>query len=212
MHTSRPRQELDRLPSLGFRAGTRNMVDDHQPLRAPSRRFETKRGACASCRGAACSRAGRDSTTADDRLRKGAREVFEITNEELFVASKIGDAYIRYSFPYDQTNSRAVPEKAEKGGVPLRWVECLEGAFVLFRLGLLVFALGVLPKHDVSETVRGGRFLLQFLLVGMALFLFDIAPTFATGASSVKVERHVAPEPLADTLSLIHISEPTRPY
>ena len=40
------------------------------------------------------------------------------------------------------------------------------------------------------ENMLGGRFLLQFLLVGMALFLFDtfsIAPLFATGASSVKV-------------------------
>ena len=55
----------------------------------------------------------------------------------------------------------------------------------------------------VFENMRGGRFLMQiFLLVGMALFqvdTFSIAPTFATGASSVKVERHVAPEPLADT-------------
>ena len=50
--------------------------------------------------------------------------------------------------------------------------------------------------------MRGARFLLKFLLVGIALFQFDsffIAPMFATGASSVKVERHVAPEPLADT-------------
>eukprot|EP00900_Chrysochromulina_parva_P015123 jgi/Chrpa1/23611/Chrysochromulina_OHIO_Genome00023278-RA len=50
--------------------------------------------------------------------------------------------------------------------------------------------------------MRGVNFLLQFLLVGMALFqvdTFSIAPTFATGASSVKVERHVAPELLADT-------------
>ena len=60
--------------------------------------------------------------------------------------------------------------------------------------------------------MRAGRFLLvadsatstpcSHLNLHRALFIFDaflIAPAFATGASSVKVERHVAPEPLADT-------------
>ena len=54
----------------------------------------------------------------------------------------------------------------------------------------------------LRTTIRGGRFLHKFLFVGMALFQFDtfsIAPMFATGASSVKVERHVVPEPLVDT-------------
>eukprot|EP00900_Chrysochromulina_parva_P012048 jgi/Chrpa1/20844/Chrysochromulina_OHIO_Genome00023949-RA len=100
------------------------------------------------CRGAACSRAGRDSTTADDGLRKGARKVFE----ELFIEGKIGDADVKYSFPCDQTNASedAAGEPGEKAassdGVPLQWVECFGGALVLLlRLASLVWAKG--SKH-----------------------------------------------------------------
>ena len=56
-------------------------------------------------------------------------------------------------------------------------------------------------NQPLIEIMRGGRFLLKFLLVGIALFQFDsfsIAPMFATGASSVKVERHVGPEKLSN--------------
>ena len=59
--------------------------------------------------------------------------------------------------------------------------------------------LTLMPNRS-HENMQGG----QFLLVGMALFLFDtfsIAPLFATGASSVKVERNAAPAPLADTFA-----------
>jgi hypothetical protein len=69
--------------------------------------------------------------------------------KELFDACKIGDADIKYSFPYNRTNSKEVPGSGEKGGVPLRWAECLDGALVLFRLGLLVFAV-------CSEQERSG--------------------------------------------------------
>jgi len=107
----------------------------------------------AICRGAACTRAGRNSMTADDDLRNSARKVFEIAHEELFIDEellgkklfidfKIGDADIKYKFPNVQTNSEEEgPGCGEKGGVPLRWVECLDGALVLFRLGLLVLAV-----------------------------------------------------------------------
>ena len=81
------------------------------------------------------------------RLREGTPD--EIAHEELFDAGKIGDADIKYSFPYDQTNSKEDPGSGEKGGVPLRWVECLDGALVLFRLGLLIFAV-------CSEQERSG--------------------------------------------------------
>jgi hypothetical protein len=91
--------------------------------------------------------------TADDDLRNGARQVFEIAHEELFIDEellgkklftdfKIGDADIKYKFPNVQTNSEEEePGCGEKGGLPLRWVECLDGALVLFRLGLLVLAV-----------------------------------------------------------------------
>jgi hypothetical protein len=81
------------------------------------------------------------------RLREGTPD--EITLEELFDAGSIGDADIKYSFPYDQTNSKEDHGSGEKGGVPVRWVECLDGALVLFRLGLLIFAV-------CSEQERSG--------------------------------------------------------
>ncbi|KOO35783.1 ribosomal large subunit pseudouridine synthase d, partial [Chrysochromulina tobinii] len=52
------------------------------------------------------------------RLREGTPD--KIVLEELFDAGKIGDADIKYSFPYDQTNWKEDPESGEKGGVPLR--------------------------------------------------------------------------------------------
>jgi hypothetical protein len=81
------------------------------------------------------------------RLREGTPD--EIALEELFDAGSIWGADIKYSFPYDQTNSKEDPGSGEKGGVPLRWVECLDGALVLFRLGLLFFAV-------CSEQERSG--------------------------------------------------------
>eukprot|EP00900_Chrysochromulina_parva_P026955 jgi/Chrpa1/8894/Chrysochromulina_OHIO_Genome00017422-RA len=102
---------------------------------------------CAFCRGAAGPRAGRNSMTADDRLRKGARQVFEVALEEPFFEGKLGDADVKYesSFPYGQTNVNAdaagdpVEEAAKRGGVPMRWVERFDGALVLLGLGLLGF-------------------------------------------------------------------------
>ena len=65
----------------------------------------------------------------------------EIILKELFDAGLIRDADIKYSFQYNQTNSKEDPGSDEQGGVPLQWVECLDGALVLFRLGLLIFAV-----------------------------------------------------------------------
>ena len=104
---------------------------------------------CAFCRGAASTRAGRDSMTADDGLRKGARQVFEVALEEPFFEGKLGDADVKYeySFPYGQTSVNAdaaggpVEEAAKRDGVPLRWVERFDGALVLLGLGLLGFIL-----------------------------------------------------------------------
>jgi len=87
------------------------------------------------------------------RLREGTPD--KIVLEELFDAGKIGDADIKYSFPYDQTNWKEDPESGEKGGVPLRWVECLDGALVLFRLGLLVFAVCSEPEQSGLNKCNG---------------------------------------------------------
>ena len=78
---------------------------------------------------AACTGADRNSTTADG-LRKDARKVFEIAPEELF--SKIGDANVKYSFLYDQTNTREdtaggpMEKAANLDGVSSQWVECAD--------------------------------------------------------------------------------------
>ena len=87
--------------------------------------------------------------TADDGLRKGARQVFEVALEEPFIEGKLGDADVKYeySFPYGQTSVNAdaagdpVEEAAQRDGVPLRWVERFDGALVLLGLGLLGFIL-----------------------------------------------------------------------
>eukprot|EP00900_Chrysochromulina_parva_P004464 jgi/Chrpa1/14018/Chrysochromulina_OHIO_Genome00000092-RA len=105
---------------------------------------------CAIFCGAACTCAGRNSMTADDGLRKGARQVSEIALEELVIESKLGKADVKYSFPYEDTTGDPVEEAAPTNGVPLRWVECVDGALVLLRLGLLVYAV-------CSEQERSGR-------------------------------------------------------
>ena len=77
---------------------------------------------CANCRGAACTCAGRNSMTADDGLREGARQVFEIAIDELFIESMLWNADVKYSFPYEDTVGSPVDEGAKSNGAPLRWV------------------------------------------------------------------------------------------
>jgi biotin carboxyl carrier protein len=106
---------------------------------------------CAIYRGSACTCAGRNSMTADNGLREGARQVFEIAIEELFIESELWNADVKYSFPYEDTAGVPVDEGAKRNGAPLRWVECFDGALVLLRLGgLLVYAV-------CSEQERSGR-------------------------------------------------------
>ena len=105
---------------------------------------------CTIYRGAAWTCAGRDSMTADDGRRKGARQVSEIALEELFIESKLWNADVKYSFPYEDTAGVPLDEGAKRNGVHLRWVECVDGALVLLRLGLLVYAV-------CSEQERSGR-------------------------------------------------------
>jgi len=111
---------------------------------------------CAICRGPACTRAGCNSMTADDGLRKGARQVFEIALEELCIEGKLWDADVRYLLPHEQRNADEdttdvpVEQAADLDGAHLLWVACFYGALVLLRLGLLVFAV-------CSEQERSGR-------------------------------------------------------
>eukprot|EP00900_Chrysochromulina_parva_P006321 jgi/Chrpa1/15690/Chrysochromulina_OHIO_Genome00022209-RA len=88
----------------------------------------------------------RNSTTADG-LCKGARIVFEIALEELFIKGKIGDADGKDSFPYDQTNANEdtkyepAENSADSDGVPWNRVECFDLAFVLLRLASFVWVI-----------------------------------------------------------------------
>ncbi|KOO29030.1 hypothetical protein Ctob_006381 [Chrysochromulina tobinii] len=75
---------------------------------------------CTIYRGAAWTCAGRDSMTADDGRRKGARQVSEIALEELFIESKLWNADVKYSFPYEDTAGVPLDEGAKRNGVHLR--------------------------------------------------------------------------------------------
>ena len=90
--------------------------------------------------------------SADNGLRKGACQVFEIALEELFIESKLWNADVKYSYSYSYkgTAGDSVEEAATRDFVPLRWVECFDGALVLLGLGLLVYAV-------CSEQERSGQ-------------------------------------------------------
>ena len=96
---------------------------------------------------------------ADERLRNGAHQVFEIAFQELFIEGKHWDADVKYSLPYDQRNADEdttgdpVEQVVDLVGVPLRWVACFDGALLLLRLGLL----GLLVFAVCSEQERSGR-------------------------------------------------------
>ena len=91
---------------------------------------ESTLDSCAIWRYAACTRAERNSMTADYGLRKG--EVFKIALDELFMTSTIWDADVKYSFPYSQTNMSEdtagdpIKAAADLDGVPWELVECFE--------------------------------------------------------------------------------------
>ena len=104
---------------------------------------------CTFCRGAACTRAGRNSMTADDGLRKGARQVFEIALEEPFIEGKVWDDDVKYSFPNANTDTAGDPveDAANRDGVPLQWVERFDGALML--LGFIFVA--VCSEQDRSS-------------------------------------------------------------
>jgi hypothetical protein len=123
---------------------------------------------------AACTGADLNSTTADG-LRKDARNVFEIAPEELF--SKMGDANVKYSFPYNQTNASEdivgdpMEKAASLNGVSSQWVECADLAPVLLRLALLIWAVCSSRRRSgpkerfANQTHRNQRFALALLVL-----------------------------------------------
>ena len=104
---------------------------------------------CAICHGAASTRAGRNSMTADDGPRKGARQVFENALEEHFIEGKLWDDDVKYSFPNANTDTAGDPveDAANRDGVPLHWVERFDGALML--LGFIFVA--VCSEQDRSS-------------------------------------------------------------
>ena len=124
----------------------------------------------ASCRGAACTRAWCNSTTAAGP-RKGARKVFEVALEELFIKGKIGDAKVKYSFPYEDTAGDPNKKPADLDGAPWEWVEVVDLAFALLRLALFVWATCAwwrrsgLKERFAYQTHRNQRFALVMLVL-----------------------------------------------
>jgi hypothetical protein len=118
---------------------------------------------------AVCKGAERNPMTANG-LRKGARMVFEIALEELFIEGKIADADFKYSFEYKQTN---VGENAvDLDGVPWNRVECFDLAFVLLRLASFVWAICASSRRQsgpnecfANQTLRDQRFALAMLVL-----------------------------------------------
>ena len=151
----------------------------------------------ASCRGAACTRAGFNSTTADGP-RKGARKVFEIALEELFIKGKIGDAEVKYSFPYEDTAGDPNEKAADLDGVPWEWVEVVDLAFVLLRLALFVWAICAswrrsgLKERFAYQTHRNQRFALVMLVlvvVPRSSAMVTTAPPDSAAATDADAER-----------------------
>ncbi|KOO23295.1 hypothetical protein Ctob_000596, partial [Chrysochromulina tobinii] len=141
---------------------------------------------------ATCTGAERNSTTADG-LCKGARMVFEIALEELFIKGKIGDADGKNSFPYDQTNANEdtacepAENSADSDGVPWNRVECFDLAFVLLGLTSFVWAICALSRRRSGPNERFAnqtQFNQRFALALLVLLVPRTAVTTSTGLLS----------------------------
>ena len=182
---------------------------------------ESTLDSCAICRYAACTRAERDSMTADYGLRKG--EVFTIALEELFITSTIWDADVKYSFPYDQTNASEdtagdpIKAAADLDGVPWELVECFDLAFVLLRLASFVWAICASRRRSgpngrfANQKHRNQRFalaLLVFVVVPRSSAVVTTAPPDGDGTGAHRAEsaqmppsRPPPPTPCADDVN-----------
>jgi hypothetical protein len=156
-----------------------------------------------------CTGAERILTTVDG-LYKGARKVFEIALEELFIEGKIEDADVKDSFPYDQTNANEytacepVENAADSDGVPWNRVECFDLAFVLLRLAFFVWTICVssrrrssLIKRFANQTLRNQRFALALLvlLVPRVSAMATTAPPDGDGTGAHRAESAQTPPP-----------------
>ena len=168
---------------------------------------ESTLDSCAICRYAACTRAERNSMTADYGLRKG--EVF-IALEELFMTSTIWDADVKYSFPYDQTNvsedtaGDPIKAAADLNGVPWKLVECFDLAFVLLRLASFVWAICASRRRSgpngrfANQTHCSQRFalaLLVFVVVPRSSAIVTTAPPDGDGTGAHQAESARMPPP-----------------
>ena len=81
----------------------------------------------AICPGAACTRSGRDSTTADDGLREGDRKAFEVAlDEEFFIKGKIGTpTSSTRSRTSRRTRARALQASPSRMPSGRMWALCL---------------------------------------------------------------------------------------
>ena len=161
---------------------------------------------------AACTGADRNSTTADG-LRKDARKVFEIAHEKLF--SKIGDANVTYSFPYDQTNASEdtagdpMEKAANLNGVSSQWVECADLAPVLLRLALLIWAVCSTRRRSgpnerfANQTHRNQRFALALLVL--------LVPRMSAVATTAPSNGDGTGEHLAESAQATPRLQPLRP-
>jgi len=161
---------------------------------------------CAICCYAACTRAERNSMTAEYGLRKGG--VFTIALEELFITSTIWDADVKYSFPYDQTNASEdtagdpIKAAADLDGVPWELVECFDLAFVLLRLASFVWAICASRRRSgpngrfANQTHRNQRFalaLLVFVVVPRSSAMATTAPPNGDGTGAHRAESALMP-------------------
>ena len=159
----------------------------------------------AICHNAACIGAERISTTADG-LRNGARKVFEIALEialeELVIKGKIGDADVKYTFPYDQTNAsedtagNPMEKAADLDGVPWKRLECADLALGLLRLASFVWAVCSSrrrsgPKERFANQTRHNQ---RFALAMLVLFV-PRSSAMATTAPPDGTDAHRAAPP-----------------
>ena len=169
---------------------------------------ESTLDSCAICYSAACTRAERNSMTADYGLREG--EVFTIALEELFITSTIWDADVKYSFPYDQTNASKdtagdpIKAAADLDNVPWELVECFDLAFVLLRLASFVWAICASRRRSspngrfANQTHRSQRFalaLLVFVVVPRSSAMVTTAPPDGDGTGAHRAESAQMPPP-----------------
>jgi hypothetical protein len=155
--------------------------------------------------------AERNSTTADG-LCKGARMVFEIALEELFIKGKIGDADGKDSFPHDQTNANEdtkyepAENSADSDGVPWNRVECFDLAFVLLRLASFVWVICASSRRRSGPNERFANQMQRNQHFALALLVL-LVPRVSAMATTAPPDGNATAEHRAESAQ----TRPTRP-